>query len=367
VQRRTKSGLPKYTSSFVDRHGKRRVLFRKAGFAVYLSGTPWCEDFMRQYAAALDGVKAQPAAIGMERTKPGTINALIVSYYALVFPTLAPSTQKLRRPLLERFRAEHGDKPVAKLEAAHIAAIMAAKAKAPTAANALHKLLHHLLGHAATLGMITSNPAKLVKRFKIRGDGWHTWSEEEVARYVERHPPGTKAHLALMLTLYTGQRRSDVIRMGWQHIRQTEKGPKIAVRQKKTDTPLLLPVAPELAQALDHVPRTNLTFLLNAHGAPFAQGFGKWFRDRCNEAGLPQCSAHGLRKLAATRMANAGCTDEQLMAVFGWRSHSEVRRYTRKADQALLAEQAFEKAHAGAKGVQKLSNLATRLDKTGAN
>jgi integrase len=133
-----------------------------------------------------------------------------------------------------------------------------------------------------------------------------------------------------MLMLYTGQRRSDVIQFGWQHIRHTHDGDKIAVRQKKTDTPLLLPIAPELASALEGLPRKNLTFLLTTFGAPFSfNGFGNWFRDRCNEAGLRQCAAHGLRKLAATRMANAGCSDEELMAVFGWRSHSEVRRYTR--------------------------------------
>jgi integrase len=358
---RTKSGLPKHCGWNTDHHGKRRVRFRKGGFSIYIAGTPWSEDFMRQYAAALDGVKAQ-TAIGMERTKAGTINALIVSYYALVFPTLALSTQKLRRPILERFRKDHGHKPVAKLEASHIAAIMAAKAKAPTAANALHKLLHHLLEHAITLNMINANPAKLVKRYKIKGDGWHTWSEDEVALFEKRHAVGSKAYLALMLLLYTGQRRSDIIRMGWQHIR----GDKIAVRQKKTDTPLLLPIAPALAQALEQIPRTNLTFLLNTYGAPFAEGFGNWFRDRCNEAGLQQCSAHGLRKLAATRMANAQCTDEQLMAVFGWRSHTEVRRYTRKADQALLAEQAFGKMQGGTYSKQQLSNLPSRLDKTGS-
>jgi integrase len=360
---RTKSGLPKHCAWNTDRHGRRRVRFRKGDFSTYLSGIPWGEDFMRAYAAALEGVKAQAANIGAERTKPGTVNALIVSYYALVFPTLAPSTQKLRRPILERFRKDYGDKPVARLEAAHIAAIMAAKAKAPTAANNWHKLLHHMLEHAIALGMIAGNPAKLVKKFKIKGDGWHTWSEDEVAQYLQRHPAGSKARLALMLMLYTGQRRSDVIGMGWQHIRQTEKGPKIAVRQKKTDTPLLLPIAPELAQALDHIPRANLTFLLNAHDAPFKSGFGDWFRDRCKEAGLQQCPAHGLRKLAATRMANEGCTDRQLMAVFGWRGMSEVSRYVRAADQERLAEQAFAK---GRNSEQKLSNLATRLDKTGA-
>jgi integrase len=318
---------------------------------------------MAAYARALDGVKAQTGNVGIARTKPGSISALIVSYMHLVFPTLALSTQRHRRSIFERFRKDHGDKPVARLETSHIAAMLAAMKATPTAANNLRKLLNHLLDHAIALNMITANPVKLTRGFKIRGDGFHTWNEAEVARYIERHPLGSKAHLALMLLLYTGQRRSDVIRFGWQHVRAD----KIAVRQQKTDTPLLLPIAPELAQALDRVPRTNLTFLLNAHGAPFAQGFGNWFRVRCIEAGLPQCSAHGLRKLAATRMANAGCTERELMAVFGWRSHGEVSRYVRAADQTRLAEQAFEKAHAGKKGEQKLSHPATRWDKTGEN
>jgi integrase len=359
---RNRSGLPKHCSWNTDTHGKRRIRFRKAGFNTYLSGIPWSDAFMRQYAAALDGVPAQIRNIGAERTKPGTISALIDSYYALVFPTLAPLTQRHRRSIFERFRKDHGDKPVARLESSHIAAILAGKRATPNAANNLRKVLHHLLDHGIALGMITTNPVRLTRGFKIKGDGFHTWTEAEVARYIERHPPGTKAHLALMLLLYTGQRRSDMIRLGWQHVRTD----KIAVRQQKTDTPLLLPIALELAQALDHVPRTNLTFLLNAHGAPFEQGFGNWFRARCNEAGLPQCSAHGLRKLAATRMANAGCTERELMAVFGWRSHGEVSRYVRAADQSRLAEQAFEKARR-AKGEQKLSNLAIRLDKTADN
>ena len=252
---------------------------------------------MRQYAAALDGVPAQIRNIGAERTKPGTISALIDSYYALVFPTLAPLTQRHRRSIFERFRKDHGDKPVARLESSHIAAMLAGMKATPTAANNLRKLLHHLLDHAIALNMITANPVKLTRGFKIKGDGFHTWSETEVARYIERHPSGTRAHLALMLLLYTGQRRSDVIRFGWQHVRAD----KIAVRQQKTDTPLLLPIAPELARALDGVPKTNMTFLLTSFGAPFAlSGFGNWFRARCIEAGLPQCSAHGLRKLAAT-------------------------------------------------------------------
>src|SRR5262249_60770996 len=57
---------------------KRRVRFRWRGFSTYLTGTPWSEDFMRQYAAALDGVKAQ-ANVGGGRTIPGSFDALCVS------------------------------------------------------------------------------------------------------------------------------------------------------------------------------------------------------------------------------------------------------------------------------------------------
>ena len=63
---RTKSGLPKHCAWNTDRHGRRRVRFRKGDFSTYLSGIPWGEDFMRAYAAALEGVKAQAANIGAE-------------------------------------------------------------------------------------------------------------------------------------------------------------------------------------------------------------------------------------------------------------------------------------------------------------
>lgn len=173
---RTKNGLPKYCAWNEDRHGKRRVRFRKSGFSTYLTGTPWSEDFMRQYAAALDGVKEQTANIGAARTKPGSISALIASYYTLVFPTIEPSTQKMRRSILERFRRDHGDKPVARLEQKHIAAVINAMKATPTAANNFRKVLHHLLDHAVALGWVSANPAKLVKRFKVKGDGFHTWT-----------------------------------------------------------------------------------------------------------------------------------------------------------------------------------------------
>ena len=89
---------------------------------------------------------------------------------------------------------------------------------------------------------------------------------------------------------------------------------------------------------------TQRVILTTERGTPFSSGgFGMYFRKCCDEAGLPQCSAHGLRKLAATRLANANCTPDQIKAITGHKTLSEVAHYTRAADQLRLTRQAFSK------------------------
>ncbi|MGA8760500.1 MAG: tyrosine-type recombinase/integrase [Stellaceae bacterium] len=71
-----------------------------------------------------------------------------------------------------------------------------------------------------------------------------------------------------------------------------------------------------------------------------AKGFGNWFKKRCREAGLEGLSAHGLRKLGAQRCAEAGATEHQLMALFGWTNPQQAAVYTKKANRAKLESQA---------------------------
>ena len=258
---RNKSGLPKHCCWNTDQRGNRYVRFRKGGFTTNLTGIPWSEDFMRQYATALEGLQAKTTDnIGVERTKPGSFNALVVSYYrSPEFRGLAASTQSKNRGIIEKFRNEHGDKPINRLRRAHINEIIGAKADTPEAANNLLKVLRLLLNYAVRIDMIAANPTTGVKKYHSENpDGYYTWTEDEVRQFVARHPIGTTAHLAMTLMLCTGQRRSDAVRMGWQHIRNG----KIAVRQQKTNTPLLIPIHPDLEQALAAVPRTNLTLLM---------------------------------------------------------------------------------------------------------
>jgi integrase len=355
---RTKTGLPRHCTYQADRYGNRRVRFRRRGVSVYLTGIPWSEEFMRQYAAALERVQAEAGNVGAaKRTLPGSFSALCVSYYGSPeFRGLRASTQTVRRNIIERFRAEHGHRLLKDLERAHIRHIIGAKANTPEAANNLLKVLRVMLDYAVSINMAAHNPAVGVKRYTKKGEGIHTWTEAEVAQFEAHHLIGSKPRLALALMQHTAQRRGDVVRMGWQHV----QGDSIAVRQEKTGRPLLIPMHPELALALASAPRTNLTFLVTEFGAPFTSaGFGNWFRERCNEAGLPQCSAHGLRKCAATRLAEAGCSLHQIMAVTGHKSMSSVKPYTDRADQARLAREAFA-TQLRAKREQNLPNTQTQ-------
>jgi integrase len=348
---------PKFVQAFVDRHGKARFYFRRPGFkAVPLPGLPWSPEFMAAYEAALAG---QRAPIGASRVKPGTIRALAVSYFASVdFRSMKSSTQGVYRNIIERFCREvdkdgnaYGDKSALTLQREHILKLMAARAERPDSANGLRKVLRAMMKHAVDVGMRADDPTRDVRAVRVKSDGFHSWADEEISQFEARHSVGSKARLALALLLYTGQRRSDVVRMGRQHLRDGV----LQVRQVKTGAELQIPVHASLAEIISEAPADNLTFLTTQFGKPFtAPGFGNWFRERCNEAGLSHCSAHGLRKAAARRLAEAGCTEHEIGSITGHASLREIVRYTKAADQKRLARAAIDKM--SAKQEQKLSN-----------
>src|ERR1700730_17419656 len=104
-----------------------------------------------------------------------------------------------------------------------------------------------------------------------------------------------------------------------------------------TGLELFIPILPELRRIIDAAPSRHLTFLTTAFGKPFtAAGFGNWFRDQCNAAGLPHCTFHGLRKAAARRLAEHGCTSLEIMAITGHATLKEVERYTQAANRKRL-------------------------------
>jgi integrase len=330
---------PKYCNGFLDRHGKARWYFRRAGFKkAPLPGLPWSPEFMAAYEQALAG---QRASIGAERTISGTLRALAVSYFASpTFRTARPSTQYTYRNVIDRLCAEHGDKRVALLQRDHVVKLLAARANTPGTANALRRSLRALMQHAVEIGLRSDDPTRDVRKVpSAKGDGYHSWTEGEIEQFERQHPVGSRARLAFALLLYTGQRRSDVVRMGRQHLSDNA----ICVRQVKTGREVWVPVHEALAPILAGA-SANLTFLLTDQGKPYtAAGFGNWFRDQCRAAGLHGCSAHGLRKAAARRLAEAGCSTHEIAAITGHASLKEVARYTEAVDRRRLAASAMAK------------------------
>jgi integrase len=227
------------------------------------------------------------------------------------------------------------------LQREHVVRLIAGRADKPRTANALRNALRTLMQHAVEIGMRGDDPTHAVRAVTVKGGSYHSWTEAEIAQFELHHPVSSRARLACSLLLYTGQRRSDVVRMGHQHV----AAGVISVRQQKTGREVWIPVHEKLASIISGT--DNLTFLITELGKPFtAAGFGNWFRDQCRAAGLRGCSAHGLRHAAGRRLAEAGCTPHEIAAITGHASLKEVVRYTEAADRKHLASAAMDKVKA---------------------
>jgi len=126
--------------------------------------------------------------------------------------------------------------------------------------------------------------------------------------------------------LYTGLRRGDAVQIGRQHLRdgvaylKTEKsGYRVEVA---------LPILPVLQKTLDAGQTGGIAFICGANGQPLTkETFGNYFREAANASGVSK-SAHGVRKISATRAANAGAKVAQLKALFGWTDDEMPSLYT---------------------------------------
>lgn len=329
----------RYVKSYRDRHGRQRFYFRQKGReSVALPGLPGSAEFMAAYAAALEGSAAPAIAPGAGRVRAGTFNALAVAYYqSSDFTTLAPSTKATYRGVIDRFRAREvdgstcGECGVGELRPPHVRTLLDRLADRPEAANSLLKMLRVLMKFAVERGWRKDDPTAGIRKLRSRGEGFHAWTEAEIAAFEARWPSGSRARLALALLLYTAQRRSDVVVMGRQHVR----GDAITVSQTKTSARLTIPVHPALQRELSLLPVGQLTFLQTAYGKPMTPaGFTNWFVECATEAGLPAgCTPHGLRKAASRRLAEAGCSASIIQAITGHTTLKEVARYTAAADQ----------------------------------
>lgn len=329
-----------YVKAYEDRHGRMRHYYRRPGYpSIPLPGEPGSKAFAEAYEAAKNGAATPKTA----RLIPGTFAALIADYYETSrYGDLNESTKRTYRRALEKFRETWGAVKVSDFTPAICDDVMDAFGAKSGARENLRKTLRLALKMAVRRGLIAVSPLDGVRLNRAPIKGFPPWSEADIAQYEAKWKPGTRQRLALALLLYTVQRRGDVVVMGRQH---TKPG-KIHVAQAKSNgkTRLWIPIHPALQAELDRVPATQLTFLQTQYGKPFsAAGFTNWFVEMAQEAGLADRTPHGLRKAGSRRLAEAGCTPHQIMAVTGHKNLSEVTLYTASADQERLAEEAIER------------------------
>ncbi|MCI4661041.1 MAG: tyrosine-type recombinase/integrase [Neomegalonema sp.] len=341
----TRSSLPAYVHEYKDRTGKLRRYFRRRGFRRALPTGNLDADFFRAYASALTESEQTPEKAS--RTHRGdSLDSAIERYLRSVqYTSLAASTRPVYKNVLKNlanieFSGKRiGERPLHQMRSRHVQALMEAKRDTPDAANRCAKLLRVIwqyeARHDQRYGL---DPTIGVQKFRTRSDGFHTWTPGERAKFEARHPAGSKARLVYAILYYTAQRSGDAIRLGWSNV---EDG-AIVLRQRKTGTDLSIPIAPPLACELEHVPRTQPLWIQTEYERPFTSpGFRNYMRARCDEAGLPHCSAHGLRKAMATDLANAGASTSQIQSVTGHQTTGEIERYTRRKSQSTLASTAF--------------------------
>ena len=309
---------------------------RKHGPRIRLRAEYGSEAFWAEYRAALEG-----APLPSKTPKAQTLAWALDLYRASsAWAKLANSTRRQRENIYRAVIKTAGDVALKSITDETIKAGRERRKATPHSANVFLKAMRAFFAWAIEDKLVTIDPTKGVKLLAgpNDADGFHTWTQAELDLFEAHWPVGSRERLAYDLLLYTGLRRGDAVRVGRPH----EREGVITVRMEKTGEPVSIPILPPLAASIAATRTGDLTYLVTEVGQPWVkESFGNWFREVCRKAGCPG-SAHGLRKAGATRAAERGATERQLMAIFGWSTGKMAQHYTRAADRTRLARDAAQ-------------------------
>lgn len=319
------------------RHGDKVWYVRRGeGPRIRLREAFGTKAFWTEYEKAVRG--HVPDAEIKKATTVGSLAWLVGEYMSSTQWTndLSAATRTQRAGILKDIIKTAGADRADAVTKRNIQKGMDRRAAQPHGANNWLKTMRGLFAYAVALEYVPADPTRSVKLLAGANDrnGFHTWTEEEVARFEARHKVGTRERLALDILLYTGLRRGDAARLGRPHVRNG----LIRIMTEKTEQEVTIRILPPLAASIAAAPIGELTFIATEKGRPYTkESFGNWFRDVCAEMGLPG-RAHGLRKAGARRAAENGATEAELNAWFGWAEGSrESATYVRGANRTKLA------------------------------
>jgi integrase len=323
---------PPFISREVTRHGRPVWYVRRNGKRIRLRAEYGTPEFEAEYQAALArSPKPQKGEVA-----GGTLAWLVERYRETGdWQSLSLATKRQRENILKQVLASAGDKPIARITTDTIAAGRDRRIKTPFQARHFLDTMRGLFRWAAKAKLVKADPTAGVEDPAVpKTEGFPVWTEEHVSAYEKCWPIGTRQRVWLDVLLYTGLRRGDAVRFGKQHVRDSVG----TIKTEKTGTEVTLPILPVLAETLAAGPCGDLTFIVTANGRPFTkESFGNAFKKACRKAGIANRSAHGLRKIAATRAADNGATEHALKAIFGWTTGRMAGLYTRDSDRRRLA------------------------------
>lgn len=299
-------------------------------------GTP---EFDAEYQAALTGnprpAKGAPTL--------GSLAWAIARYRETSgWAALSAATRRQRENIFEQVIETAGTQPISRITSATIVAGRERRAQTPHQARHFLDALRGLFRWAHEAKLVKADPTAGVKNpIQKKGPGFKMWTEEDMAAYERKWPIGTRQRVWLDVLAYTGLRRGDAVRLGRAHVRDGVAS--IKTEKSGFSVTVTLPILPALAATLAAGPCGDLTFISGETGRPLTkESFGNEFRKACRAAGVPG-SAHGVRKIAATRAAENGATVAELEAIFGWHGGGMASHYTREADRVRLAKEAMYK------------------------
>ncbi len=272
----------------------------------------------------------------------GTLSHIIRLYQGSVeFHSAKPKTQSVRSLYLGEFENILA-LPIQDVKRRNILTIrdMLSTIRGNGAANGFLAAARSLFAWAISRDWVEINPAAGVKPMPV--SPLPAWTPEIVQQAMETLTPTLKR--AVILALFTGQRRGDLCRMKWNDISDGV----IYLVQGKTGVPLRIPVHPALQAHLERWPRTNEFILTTSRGRPCRPDtLSGGLYNAAVEGKIPKgFNIHGLRKMAATLLAEAGCSTHEIAAITGHKSLAMVQHYTASVNQEKLAKEAISRINA---------------------
>lgn len=319
--------------------GATRYRYRRGAVKVTLKGAPGSREFLEHYSSLRDNLPVVTST-----ATRGSVEWLVTLYLKDLERRVAanlssPLTLKGHRHHLGRLVAEYGPKD-ANMPRSALVKLRDKYTTTPAAADNLLKAVSTLYIWAIERDHVScDNPARDVRRVSKRTDGFLAWKAEDFIQYLEHHPQGSMARLALILAMATTARRGDLCLLGRQH--EFEKDGRRWLRWKQSKSPhaeVEMPMSRALIEATRQ--HGNLTYLLTSFGAPFSSaGLGNKMREWCDHAGLPKRSLHGVRKGLSALLASKGASSTEIDVLLGHEMGSpESQVYVRSADRSRLAE-----------------------------